>query len=112
MELVWQCLAFTVTFVQARECKLGRERFGNSCYQLLNGSMIWQEASQACSDTCLGGGLAVPDSLDEHLFIWNMFKETGQDWSLWTGCHREGNKWVRDGKGGQECTGRADRPLQ
>ena len=101
MVCVWWCLAITLTYyVHALPCKFGRERFDNSCYQLLSGIMNWQDASRACSDTCLGGGLAVPDSLDEHLFIWKWLNETVSDRNLGIGCHREGDKWIQDGKGG------------
>ena len=104
MEPVWPCIAVMIACVHGLPCNLGQDRLGNSCYQLLRDRMNWQQASQTCSDTCLGGGLAVPDFLDEHLFIWNMFKETGQDGNLWIGCHRERDKWVQDNRGGQECS--------
>ena len=66
--------------------------------------MTWETAAQTCSD--MGGGLVVPQSLEEHQFIWEMFTMSIPDASLWIGCTdmEEEDKWIQAGGGGQECS--------
>ena len=48
--------------------------------------------------------MAVPDSPDEHQFLWNMFTASGRGGNVWTGCNDkevEGH-WMQAGNG-QEC---------
>ena len=89
--------------VHAQPCQPGQKHFGNSCYKLLTEAMTWDEGNQACSD--MGGILAVPDSSDEHWFIWNMHTTSGRGGSVWTGCNdkKEEGRWMQAGNG-LECS--------
>ncbi|XP_038073062.1 tetranectin-like protein [Patiria miniata] len=67
--------------------------------------MPWQTGYENCS--AAGGGLAIPDSLDEHRFIWEMFTSWGGgQGSLWIGCSgtEDEGRWMQAGGSGRECT--------
>ena len=101
MEL--SCL-FIVMFsvcVHAQPCLQGQQLFGSSCYQLLNGSMGWDEGVQACAD--MGGEMAVPDSPVEREFLWDMTSKVN---SVWIGCDDKETEgvYVQSSKGGKECS--------
>ncbi|XP_038049698.1 CD209 antigen-like protein C [Patiria miniata] len=85
--------------------KTSQERFGDSCYQLLTETFTWEEASQACAN--IDAGLVIPDSLQEHQFIWEMFtRKVTESGNLWIGCSdvKEEGRWVQAGDGDHECT--------
>ncbi|XP_038066546.1 macrophage mannose receptor 1-like [Patiria miniata] len=86
----------------AEACQPGQERFGGSCYQLLTEEMTWDQGDAACSE--MGAALAVPDSLEEHQFIWEMFTGNVSAGNLWVGCNdrEEEGKWMQS-SGGGEC---------
>ena len=84
MKLIWPRITILVACVYAEVCRPGQTRFGGSCYQILAGEMDWKTANTTCSG--LGGGLAVPDNLDEHWFIWKMFTGSVAVGELWIGC--------------------------
>ena len=94
-------IAVAVACVQARPCQPGQERFGDSCYQLLTGTMTWDEGNRTCTD--MGGSMAVPDSLDEHDFIWNMFTASGRSGNLWVGCSLDEEGRYVNAENGHEC---------
>ncbi|XP_038064640.1 perlucin-like protein [Patiria miniata] len=104
MELIcWMSVVAIVrACVYAEACQPAQERFGGSCYQLLAEKMTWDQGDAACSE--MGAGLAVPDSLEEHQFIWKMFTANVTLGELWIGCNdrEEEGKWVKSGEGG-EC---------
>ena len=67
--------------------------------------MTFDMALSTCTE--MGGGLAVPDSLSEHQFIWEMFTQDVTEDDLWIGCTdmEEEGKWVQPGEGGHvECS--------
>ena len=79
--------------------------FGKSCYSFVNESMTFDMALSTCTE--MGGGLAVPDSLSEQQFIWEVFTQVVPDGSVWIGCTdtEEEGKWVQPGEGGYvECS--------
>ncbi|XP_038068731.1 perlucin-like [Patiria miniata] len=86
----------------AEACQPVQETFGGSCYQLLTETMTWDQGDAACSE--MGAALAVPDSLEEHQFIWEMFTGIVTVGNLWIGCNdrEEEGKWMQSGEGG-EC---------
>ncbi|XP_038063204.1 hepatic lectin-like [Patiria miniata] len=98
MRFVW--LSVLLVCVHAK-CKW---QFGNSCYQLLTGTMTFDEALQACS--AMGAGLVVPDSQNENQFIWQMIKNHLLHYGkVWIGCtdkHKEG-QWMYADDEGKEC---------
>ncbi|XP_038066577.1 perlucin-like [Patiria miniata] len=104
MKLLWLNAAIMCAYFHAEACQPGQQRFGGSCYQLLTERMTWNQGDAACSE--MGAALAVPDSLEEHQFIWEMF--TGNvttKGNLWIGCNdsAEEGKWMRSGDEGGEC---------
>ncbi|XP_038068732.1 alpha-N-acetylgalactosamine-specific lectin-like [Patiria miniata] len=101
MKLIWLNAIVCACFY-AEACKPGQQRFGGSCYQLLNESMTWDQGDAACSE--MGAVLAVPDSLEEHQFIWEMFTGIVTVGNLWIGCNdrEEEGKWMKSSEGG-EC---------
>ena len=104
MNLVWFYITITVACARAQYCQPGQERFGVSCYEMLPERMTWKKAAEACSN--MGASLAVPDSLDEHQFIWEMFMRNSTMGSVWIGCtdiEQEG-VWMRAGGQGRRCT--------
>ena len=102
MKLLWINIVIMAAYVYTQPCQPGQERFGVSCYQLLAEKMTWDEGNQACYD--MGGSMAVPDSPDEHQFIWNMSTTAGDGGDLWAGCNdkEEEGHWVQAGNG-QDC---------
>ena len=100
MYLAWIVIVVNAAWVGAVSCPAGQKQLGDSCYRLLNETMTWEEANQVCSD--MGGGLAVPDSPEEHQFIWEMFTGSLQEGNVWTGCtdKEEEGKYVHSG---QQC---------
>ena len=104
MKLVCLYLMTMTACILASSCKLGQERCGGFCYQLLDQKMAWDEANTTCSD--MGGGLVVPNSEDEHQFIWKMFERNIREGNVWIGCTdmEEEGKWIQAGGGGQECS--------
>ncbi|XP_038066548.1 tyrosine-protein kinase receptor Tie-1-like [Patiria miniata] len=66
----------------AEACQPGQQRFGGSCYQLLNKSMTWDQGDAACLE--MGTALAVPEFMDEQKFIYKMY---GKSKDLWIGCN-------------------------
>ena len=100
MNLAWLVIIINTAWVGAMSCPAGQKQLGNSCYRLLNKTMTWEGATRACSD--MGGGLAVPDSSEEHQFIWKMFTGSVQEGNVWTGCtdKEEEGKYVHSG---QQC---------
>ena len=105
-------VAIMVVSAQADPCLPTEKRFGNSCYKLLTGEMTWDDASKICMDR--GTVLMVPDSLDEHEFLWNMFKASSAVGDVWIGCNdkmKEG-RYVREGEKGKECSYRNWAPGQ
>ena len=101
--LAWITVAIMAVYVHAQPCQLGQARFGDSCYQLLTWTMTWEEGNQTCSD--MGGSMAVPDSADEHQFIWNMFAKVVSDRNVWIGCNdmKEEGVYLQPGEGGHLC---------
>ena len=104
MKLVWLDIVMVTVCVHAGPCQPDEERFGNSCYRLQAGLMTWRDAAQSCRD--MGGGLAVPDSPDEHQFLWKKFTETVTEGHVWIGCSdmEEEGKYVQPGEEERECT--------
>ena len=84
MGLLCLTVAVLVEAAYAGLCLPGQRSFAHSCYQLLPHPMTWPEARPACKE--LGSSVAVPNSPAEHQFIWQMFRESISEGSLWTGC--------------------------
>ncbi|XP_038063241.1 hepatic lectin-like [Patiria miniata] len=98
MRFVW--LSVLLVCVHA-DCQW---QFGNSCYQLLTGTMTFDKALQACS--AMGAGLVVPNSQNENQFIWQMMKNHHPSIDeVWIGCtdkHTE-DQWMYAADAGKEC---------
>ncbi|XP_038049530.1 C-type lectin lectoxin-Lio2-like [Patiria miniata] len=75
--------------------------FRDSRYCLIDEQMPWQNGFTICSD--MGGGLAIPDSMEEQQFIWEMFTDTISTEDVWIGCIFKNDQWVYPGEGGQVC---------
>ncbi|XP_038069455.1 C-type lectin-like [Patiria miniata] len=102
MKLIWLSVFIVCVWFYAEACQPGQERFGGSCYQLLTERTTWDQGDAACSE--MGAALAVPDSLEEHQFIWEMFTGNVSAGHLWIGCNdrEEEGKWMKS-SGGGEC---------
>ncbi len=77
--------------------------FGESCYKSLMEKMNFNFAVINC--IAMGGRVAVPTSLTEHQFIWEMVNKVAEG-AVYIGCTdmTEEGKWVQPGVGGEECS--------
>ena len=84
-------------------CPTDWELFGDLCYKSLIGKMTFDMAVINCNAT--GGHVAIPTSLKDHQFIWEMGSKVATD-TVWVGCtdEEEEGKWVEYGQGGKECS--------
>ncbi|XP_038049747.1 macrophage mannose receptor 1-like [Patiria miniata] len=101
MEKVVAYLLVVVISVCAETICRDQRWFHDSRYCLIDEQMTWQNGSTICSD--IGGGLAIPDSLEEQQFIWEMFTDTISTGDVWIGCTLQNNQLVYPGEGGQVC---------
>ncbi len=101
MKLVWFNFLLTAAFVCGEMCKPGEVNYGSSCYELLPGKMDWDESLKKCS--IKGGGLVIPDTLEENTFVWKTFRDKADTYIL-IGCKYQDGNWVQLGKGDRNCT--------